>query len=58
MKPELLVRSALIAIYVFLLRPFPEPYLGRESRTVKHVKTDPIYISIHAAVCAKFKEKF
>lgn len=58
MKPELLVRSALIVIYAFLLRPFPEPYLGRKSRTVRHVKRDPTYICIHTAVCAKFNTDF
>lgn len=56
MKPDLLVRSALIAIYVFyFVEPFPEPYLGRKSRMVRYVKTDPTEISvIHCALCAKF----
>lgn len=30
----------------FLLCPFPEFYLGKKSRKVKYVKTDPTYISV------------
>lgn len=42
MKPELLLRSASIAVYVFyFVEPFPEPYLGRKSRMIRYVKTDP-----------------
>lgn len=53
MKPERLVRSTLIKIYVFLFCPFPEPYLGRKSRRGKHVKTDPTSTSaLHTAIWA------
>lgn len=55
MTPELLIRSALIMIYVFLVCPFPETYLGRKIRRAIYVKTDPTYISgLHTAICAKF----
>lgn len=58
MKARLLVRSALITIYVSLLCPFPEPYLGRKSRIVRHVKTHPAYISIlHTALCCLILNK-
>ena len=56
MTPVLLVRSALITISVFLLCPFPEPFLRRKIRRARYIKTDPTYIAgLHTAICSKFR---
>ena len=55
MTPVSLVRSAPITVSVFLLCPFPEPFLRRNIRRARYVKTDPTYIAgLHTAICSKF----
>lgn len=42
----------------FLLCPFPEFYLWEKSRKVKHVKTDPTYISVTQITLLSVFSKF
>lgn len=42
----------------FLLCPFPEFYLGKKSRRVKYVKTDPPYISVTQITLLSVFSKF
>lgn len=42
----------------FLLCPFPEFYLGKKSRRVKYVKTDPTYISVTQITLLSVFSKF